>query len=126
MPTSQWIDIDAGLGFTSIYNRGFVGVATDDPRFTLQIGGVTETTLAGFGTGVGISSVGNVLISGITTSGTFVGIGSELQDLDASRITYGTISNDRLPVLENSKITIRFFCKWCNYCNRFDGDITEM
>ena len=124
MPTSQWIDIDAGLGFTSIYNRGFVGVATDDPRFSLQIGGVTETTLAGFGTGVGISSVGNVLISGITTSGTFVGIGSELQDLDASRITYGTISNDRLPVLENSKIPSNFSVSGVITATSFTGDIT--
>ena len=123
MPTSQWIDIDAGLGFTSIYNRGFVGVATDDPRFSLQIGGVTETTLAGFGTGVGISSVGNVLISGITTSGTFVGIGSELQDLDASRITYGTISNDRLPVLQNSKIPNDFTVTGVITATRFDGNV---
>ena len=104
MPTSQWIDIDAGLGFTSIYNKGFVGVATDDPRFSLQIGGITDTTVSGFGTGVGISSVGNVLISGITTSGTFVGIGSELQDLDANRISYGTIGTERLPIIPNDRL----------------------
>ena len=42
MPTSQWLDKDVGLGFTSIYNRGYVGVATDDPRHTLQIGGTTD------------------------------------------------------------------------------------
>jgi len=113
MPTSQWIDIDVGLGFTSIYNRGFVGVATDDPRFSLQIGGITDTTVSGFGTGVGISSVGNVLISGITTSGTFVGIGSELQDLDASRITYGTIGTERLPVVPNDRLP-RNVCQGCD------------
>ena len=125
MPTSQWIDIDAGLGFTSIYNKGFVGVATDDPRFSLQIGGITDTTVSGFGTGVGISSVGNVLISGITTSGTFVGIGSELQDLDASRITYGTISNDRLPVLENSKIPSNFSVSCLLYTSPSPRDVEE-
>ena len=123
MPTSQWVDIDAGLGFTSIYNRGFVGVATDDPRFTLQIGGVTETTLAGFGTGVGISSVGNVLISGITTSGTFVGIGSELQDLDANRITYGTISTERLPIIPNDKLPSDLTFTGVITATRFDGDV---
>ena len=123
MPTSQWVDIDAGLGFTSIYNRGFVGVATDDPRFTLQIGGVTETTLAGFGTGVGISSVGNVLISGITTSGTFVGIGSELQDLDANRITYGTISTERLPVIPNDRLPSDLIFTGVITATRFDGDV---
>ena len=123
MPTSQWIDIDAGLGFTSIYNRGFVGVATDDPRFTLQIGGVTETTLAGFGTGVGISSVGNVLISGITTSGTFVGIGSELQDLDANRITYGTIGTERLPIVPNDRLPSDLIFTGVITATRFDGDV---
>ena len=123
MPTSQWVDIDAGLGFTSIYNRGFVGVATDDPRFTLQIGGVTETTLAGFGTGVGISSVGNVLISGITTSGTFVGIGSELQDLDANRITYGTISTERLPIIPNDRLPSDLIFTGVITATRFDGDV---
>jgi len=123
MPTSQWIDIDAGLGFTSIYNKGFVGVATDDPRFSLQIGGVTETTLAGFGTGVGISSVGNVLISGITTSGTFVGIGSELQDLDASRISYGTISTERLPIVPNDRLPSDLIFTGVITATRFDGDV---
>lgn len=104
MPTSQWIDVDAGLGFTSIYNRGFVGISTIDPRFDLQIGGSADTSLAGFTTGVGISSIGNVLITGITTSGTFVGIGSELQDLNASRITYGTIGTERLPIIPNDRL----------------------
>ena len=124
MPTSQWIDIDAGLGFTSIYNRGFVGVATDDPRFSLQIGGITDTTVSGFGTGVGISSVGNVLISGITTSGTFVGIGSELQDLDASRITYGTIGTERLPVVPNDRLPSDLIFTGVITATSFTGDIT--
>ena len=38
VPTSQWVDIDVGLGYTSIYAAGNVGVGTVDPRFTLQIG----------------------------------------------------------------------------------------
>ena len=104
MPTSQWVDVDAGLGYTSIYAAGNVGVGTTDPRFTFQVGGNADNALAGFGTGVGISSGGDVLISGITTSGTFVGIGSDIRDLDASKIAYGTISNDRIPVLLNSKL----------------------
>ena len=124
MPTSQWIDIDAGLGFTSIYNKGFVGVATDDPRFSLQIGGITDTTVSGFGTGVGISSVGNVLISGITTSGTFVGIGSELQDLDANRISYGTISTERLPIIPNDKLPSGLTFTGVITATEFKGDFT--
>ena len=108
MPTSQWIDIDAGLGFTSIYNRGFVGVATDDPRFTLQIGGNTDTSAAGFADGVGISSTGNVLATGIVTAFSFVGKGEGLTTIDASNITLGTISNDRLPIIDGSKIPNNF------------------
>ena len=39
IPTSQWVDVDVGLGFTSIYNAGNVGVGTTDPRNSLQVGG---------------------------------------------------------------------------------------
>lgn len=38
LPTSQWIDVDVGLGFTSIYAAGNVGIATTNPISTLQIG----------------------------------------------------------------------------------------
>ena len=38
LPTSQWVDTDVGLGFTSIYAAGNVGMGTTDPRSTVQIG----------------------------------------------------------------------------------------
>ena len=38
LPTSQWLDVDVGLGFTSIYAQGNVGIATTNPLSTLQIG----------------------------------------------------------------------------------------
>ena len=101
LPTSQWLDIDAGLGFTSIYNRGFVGIATDDPRFTLQVAGGISTTA--FHSGVGIHSSGDIFATGIVTALSYTGIGSELTLLNATNIELGTISNDRLPVLLNSK-----------------------
>ena len=70
MPTSQWTDIDVGLGFTSIYNTGGnVGVATADPRFTVQIGGDVDSSQ----NGVGISSVGNIKATGIVSATSFVG-----------------------------------------------------
>ena len=97
MPTSQWLDVDAGLGFISIYNVGNVGVGTDDPRFMLQIGGNTDTSVAGFASGVGISSEGNVIATGIVTASSFVGIGSLLTLLNADELVSGTIDNDRLP-----------------------------
>ena len=72
MPTSQWLDTDVGLGFTSIYNRGFVGIATNDPRFTLQIGGGISTSA--FNYGVGIHSSGDIYATGVTTAYSFTGI----------------------------------------------------
>lgn len=123
MPTSQWVDIDAGLGYTSIYNTGNVGVATVDPRFTFQVGGNTDTSVAGFENGVGISSTGDVLITGVTTSGSFVGIGSEITNLDADNIASGTISNDRLPVLEDSKIPNNFEVTGLITATTFDGNL---
>ena len=70
MPTSQWADVDVGLGFTSIYNTGGnVGVATVDPRFTVQVGGDVDSSQ----NGVGISSVGNIKATGIVTASSFIG-----------------------------------------------------
>ena len=101
MPTSQWIDTDIGLGYTSIYNKGNVGIATDDPRFTLQVGGGINTTA--FNVGVGIHSTGDIFATGIVTAFSYTGIGSELTLLDGANIGLGTISNDRLPVLANDR-----------------------
>ena len=70
MPTSQWEDVDVGLGFTSIYNTGGnVGVGTEDPRSTVQVGGNVDAAQRG----VGISSAGNINASGIITASSFVG-----------------------------------------------------
>jgi len=104
LPTSQWLDVDAGLGFTSIYAQGYVGVGTNDPRFLFQVSGTNSTTLVGFTSGVGFSSEGNILATGIVTAYKFAGIGSDLSGLNASNIAYGTIDNDRIPVLLNSKM----------------------
>ena len=70
MPTSQWQDVDVGLGYTSIFNTGGnVGVGTVDPRFTVQVGGDPDSSQDG----VGISSVGNIKATGIVTATSFVG-----------------------------------------------------
>ncbi len=91
LPTSQWLDIDIGLGYTSIYAQGNVGVDTIDPRYAFQVGGVPFVIPAGVGTvpfrfnqeGVGIES-GNVYVSddirvggGISVSGT-IGVGQSI------------------------------------------------
>ena len=102
LPTSQWLDVDVGLGFTSVYSQGFVGISTNDPRYPFQVGG--SNNVGAFVNGVGIGSEGNIVATGIVTAGQFSGIGSNLTLLDASNIGLGTISNDRIPVLLNSKL----------------------
>jgi hypothetical protein len=99
LPTSQWQDIDVGLGFTSIYNRGYVGVATNDPRYFFQVGGNPNTQ-----PGVGFNSTGNINATGIITAGYFSGNGLSLTALNATNITSGTISNSYLPVINNDRL----------------------
>lgn len=102
LPSSQWLDIDVGLGFTSIYASGFVGVGTNDPRYALQIAG--SNSIASFVNGVGIDSEGNIRATGIVTAGQFSGIGSNITVINADNISLGTISTDRIPQLPNSKL----------------------
>ncbi len=102
LPTSQWLDVDVGLGFTSIYAQGFVGIATNDPRFVLQIGGNNSTVF--FQNGVGINSRGGIVATGIITAGSFSGNGATITNIEATNIATGTISSDRLPVIPPAKI----------------------
>jgi hypothetical protein len=96
MPTSQWVDVDAGLGYTSIYAAGNVGVGTVDPRFTFQVGGNND--VSNFARGVGISSVGDVRIAGILTVTQFYGWGIGVTGINAGdAISSGTLDNARLP-----------------------------
>jgi len=70
LPTSQWEDVDVGLGFTSIYAIGNVGIATVDPRQSFQVGGSPDIIGK---SGVGINSIGNIKATGIVTATSFVG-----------------------------------------------------
>ena len=71
LPTSQWLDTDIGLGFTSIYAQGNVGVATDDPRYSFQVGNNPFDTVDGpfllASDGVGMED-GNIYASGIVST----------------------------------------------------------
>ena len=90
LPTSQWTDTDIGLGFTSIYNEGNVGVGTTDPRSTFQVGSNPNTSGKN---GVIISKTsGDIKSSGIITASSFVGIGSELTNILSGNIT-GSVAN---------------------------------
>ena len=94
IPTSQWTDYDPGLGYISIYNTGFVGIATTNPSFTLQIGG--NSNLSNFQNGVGINSSGNIVVTGIVTAGVLKGEGSNITKLNADNIKSGIVSNSYL------------------------------
>ncbi len=96
LPTSQWLDTDVGLGFTSIYSQGNVGIATNDPRFVFQVGG--NNNVFTFTDGVGFDRRGNIVTpTGIITARSFVGFGSDLTLLNATNISSGTLNNSRLP-----------------------------
>jgi len=88
IPTSQWVDVDVGLGFTSIYNIGNVGVGTTDPRHSLQVGADPNTTGS---KGVGINSItGDVRASGVITATTFSGnINSNTATITNATVTRG-------------------------------------
>jgi hypothetical protein len=100
LPTSQWIDTDVGLGFTSIYAAGNVGIATTDPRNILQIGANPNTG----GRGVGFNSTGDIRASGVVTAYAFAGFGTNITNLNADNITNGTILNAFLPTIDNAKL----------------------
>ena len=100
LPTSQWVDIDVGLGFTSIYAAGNVGVGTTDPRNTFQIGANPNAS----GRGVGFNSTGDIRASGVVTAYAFAGFGTDITNLNADNITNGTILNTFLPTISNAKL----------------------
>ena len=94
LPTSQWIDTDVGLGFTSIYAAGNVGVGTTDPRFTMQIG--SNPRIVGE-KGVGIDGPsGNIRSSGIITAtsfdGSLLGAGAVSNSSQTNIKTLGTLT----------------------------------
>ena len=106
MPTSQWVDVDAGLGYISIYAAGSVGVGTIDPRFVFQVAGNTDTSVEGF-TGVGIQTGGHILAAGIATAYSFSGFGTDITGINASNISNGTLNNSRLAeTIESSQLNL--------------------
>lgn len=133
LPTSQWVDVDVGLGFTSIYAAGNVGVNTQDPRFSLQIG---ANPLSPFGAsplfggvspynqlGVGINSNGNIVSTGIISARSFAGAGAAITSLNAENITLGTLPGSIFPVIPNDKLGPNLQLGIITATTRFVGDL---
>lgn len=131
LPTSQWIDVDTGLGFTSIYAQGNVGVATLSPLFTFQVGGVGNN-ISQFALGLGIGRVGDVYTTGVITStaasGGFSGSGANLTNINASNVSSGTLSSNRLPIIPNDKlpsnINLSGIITAASFSGNFIGSVT--
>lgn len=126
LPTSQWLDVDIGLGFTSIYAQGYVGVNTTSPFYPFQVGGTDQTrTFADVGaTGVGIDSTGNIYSTGIITATSYYGSGAPLTSLSASNISSGTLNNDRLPPNINVSGVVTASSFVGNITGNVTGDVT--
>ena len=92
IPTSQWVDVNTGTGYSSIYAAGTVGIATTMPNYFLQVGGNPDTI-----SGVGINSTGDIKATGIISASSFVGSGIGVTQINASNIESGILSNSRLP-----------------------------
>jgi len=92
IPTSQWVDVNPGAGFSSIYAAGTVGIATTMPGYFLQVGGNPDNA-----DGVGINSTGNITATGILTASKFYGYGIGVTGINANYVVTGTIDNARLP-----------------------------
>ena len=68
IPTSQWIDVDPGYGYSSIYSAGQVGIGTMKPDYWFQVGRNPDVS-----NGVGFNSSGDIKASGIITASSFRG-----------------------------------------------------
>ena len=97
LPTSQWIDVNPGLGFSSIYSAGYVGIATELPYNALQIGGTADDMDS---PGVGINSTGDIKATGIITTRQLSFEGPEARITGVTSI----IDSTALPLLTVSQL----------------------
>ena len=101
LPTSQWVDVDTGIGVSSVYNGGNVGISTLLPQYQLQVGGNPEQGFDGIG-----MQYGNIYVSAVITATRFAGSGTFITDLDADELTSGIVTQARIPRLELDKLPL--------------------
>ena len=104
---SATIFYGSAVGLTSIYaiavdgwyissgvsTTSKVGIGTTNSQYSLQVGQNPST-----GNGFSVDAItGNVNATGITTAYSFSGFGTNIQGINASNISNGTLDNARLP-----------------------------
>lgn len=107
LPTSQWQDVDVGLGFTSIYAVGNVGVGTDDPtgNYVFQVG--SDPSTGDNLPGVGIGSDGNAYFSGIATYSGGINAGG-ISSVESFRVdSDGSTGTAAAFIIGDDKVRIR-------------------
>ena len=109
LPTSQWTDVNTGVGVTPIYVNGNVGVGTTNPENGFQVGGNPSN-----GVGVGFNTLGGVVASGVITATTFSGnlAGNVTGDLtgtasNATQAASATIATNAQGLTGTPDITFR-------------------
>ena len=93
---TAWITNDGGVGLHTLSRVG-IGTTVTPTEQLKVFGDVAITTSLTVGSATTIASYGINAPSGIVTASSFVGVGSELTNLDASKVGLGTLSNSRLP-----------------------------
>jgi len=93
---TAWITNDGGVGLHTLSRVG-IGTTVTPTEQLKVFGDVAITTSLTVGSATTIASYGINTPSGIVTASSFVGVGSELTNLDASNVGLGTLSNSRLP-----------------------------
>ena len=105
--TGSSLNVTGTTTLNSTRINASVGIFANSPNYTLQIGD-SLNSLGTSGTGVGISSSGNVVVSGIITASKFIGIGSNLTSLTPESIVPGTITNVNLNSLSGVVTASKF------------------
>ena len=116
---TAWITNDGGIG---LHTTSRIGIGTTvTPTEQLKVfGDVAITTSLTVGSATTIASYGINSPSGIVTASAFVGVGSDLTNLNASSVGLGTLSNSRLP----SNISVSGVITATTFVGSFTGTAT--
>jgi len=116
---TAWITNDGGVGLHTLSRVG-IGTTTTPTEQLKVFGDVAITTSLTVGSATTLASYGINTPSGIVTASKFVGVGSDLTNLDASNVALGTLSNSRLP----SNISVSGIVTATTFVGSFTGTAT--